>query len=56
MTMPKQFENPVETKVEDDTVLNETPKESTDHLVEEAAVKSTKREQKYDKNHKLFTI
>ncbi len=54
--MPKQFENPVETKVVDETVLNETAKEATDHLAEEAAVKGAKREQKYDKDHKLFTI
>jgi hypothetical protein len=54
--MANQFENPEETKAIDETVVNETKKETIDRLAEEAAVKATKSEQKFDKDHKLFTI
>jgi len=54
--MSKQFENPNETKVEDETASNLSAKQVIDHVAEAAAVKAAKTVQKYDKeNSNLFT-
>lgn len=54
--MTKQFENPEEAKVEDETIANPSPKDVIDHVAEKAAEKATKTVQKYDKeNSNLFT-
>jgi hypothetical protein len=54
--MPEQFENPEETKLEDDTVANESAEKAVERIAEKAALKSTLKEQKYDKDHKIFSI
>jgi hypothetical protein len=54
--MPEQFENPEETKLEDDTVSSESPEKANERVAEEAAQKSTLTEHKYDKDHKIFSI
>ena len=43
--MPKQFEYPNKSKVEDETVSNPSAKQVIDHLAQQAAVKATKTEQ-----------
>jgi len=54
--MPEQFENPNETKVEDETVSKSSAKQKIDRVAEAAAVKAAKTVQKYDKeNSNLFT-
>jgi hypothetical protein len=54
--MPKEFENPNETKVEDETISNPSKQVLIDHVAEKAAVKAEKAVQKYDKeNSNLFT-
>ena len=54
--MPHQFENPEATKVEDETVSKESEQEGKEHVAEKAAVKGAATEQKYDKDHKIFSI
>jgi hypothetical protein len=54
--MPHQFENPEATKVADETVSKESERKSNEHVAEKAAVKGAKTEQKYDKDHKIFSI
>ncbi len=54
--MPHQFENPEETKVENETIVKDSPKESIDRVAEEAAQKSTKTVKKYDEQQKIFSI
>jgi hypothetical protein len=55
-TMPEQFENPEETKLENDTVSNESPEKAVERIAENAAQKSSLREKKYDEEHKIFSI
>ncbi len=54
--MAHQFENPEEQKVEDETVVKDSPKEDLDRQAEDAALKSTKTVKKYDEEHKIFSI
>jgi hypothetical protein len=54
--MPEQFENPEATKLEDKTVSSETAEKAIERIAEEAAQRSTLKEQKYDKDHKIFSI
>jgi hypothetical protein len=54
--MPEQFENPEETKVEDETVSDTSAKVRIDRVADKAASKPSKTEQKYDKDNKIFTI
>ncbi len=54
--MPHQFENPEAAKVADETVLKESERKSNEHVAEKAAVKGAKTEQKYDKDHEIFSI
>ena len=54
--MTKQFENPEETKLEEETVSNESAQKRIDRVAEKAAQKPAKTVQKYDKdNNNLFT-
>jgi hypothetical protein len=54
--MPHQFENPEAAKVADKTVSKESEQKGNEHVAEKAAVKGAKTEQKYDKDHKIFSI
>ena len=54
--MPHQFENPEATKVADETISKESEPKKIEHVAEEAAVKAAKTEEKYDKDHKIFSI
>jgi hypothetical protein len=49
--MTKEFENPNETKVEDQTILNATRHEKIEHVADKAAGKAAKAEQKYDQEN-----
>ncbi len=53
--MFKQFENPEEAKLEDETVAEESADEKIQRVAEEAASKATKTEQEFDKDHTIFT-
>jgi hypothetical protein len=53
--MAHQFENPKATKLEDETISEESPKEKIERVAEEAAAKAAKAEQKYDKDHTIFS-
>jgi len=53
--MSKQFENPEATKLEDETVTQESADKKIERVAEKAAEKSTKTEQKYDEKHNIFT-
>jgi hypothetical protein len=55
-TMPHQFENPEATKVADETVSKEPDPKRIEHVAEEAAAKAAKTEEKYDKDHMIFSI
>ena len=54
--MPHQFENPEATKVEDETVSKESEPKKIEHVAEKAAAKAAETEEKYDKDHKIFSI
>jgi hypothetical protein len=54
--MSEQFENPAETKVANETVSKESTQKANERVAEEAAVKAAKSEQKFDKDHKIFSI
>jgi hypothetical protein len=51
ITMARQFENPEETKLEDETVSDTTAQQRIERVAEKAAKKSSKDEQHYDKDH-----
>ena len=53
--MFKQFENPEDTKLEDETAAKKSADEKIQHVAEEAAGKAAKTEQEYDKDHTIFT-
>jgi hypothetical protein len=54
--MPHQFENPEAEKVEDETISKEPAQKRIEQVAEKAAGKGAKKEQKYDKDHKIFSI
>jgi hypothetical protein len=54
--MPKQFENPVETKLEDETVSDASAQKRIDRVAEKAAEKPAKTVKKFEKDEKIFTI
>jgi hypothetical protein len=54
--MAQPFENPEVTKVDDETVSTESAQKATERVAEKAAVKGAKTEQKYDSEHRIFTI
>ena len=51
----KQFENPQEQKVEDETVSTESSRERIDNIAEQAAKKASKTEQKKENDRPLFS-
>ena len=55
MTDNTQFQNPKEEEVEDETVADEKPKEMIDRIADKAAEKAGKTEQKFDKDHTIFS-
>jgi predicted membrane-bound dolichyl-phosphate-mannose-protein mannosyltransferase len=55
-TMPKQFENPEAKKLDDEIVSVESAQKKIENVAEKAAEKPAKTEQKFDKDHKIFSI
>jgi hypothetical protein len=55
MTESTQFENPKETEMEDKTATDAKPREKIDRIADKAAEKAGKTEQKYDKDHTIFS-
>ena len=53
--MSKQFENPQEQKVEDQTVSNESSGKRIDNIAEKAAEKASKTEQNEREDLPLFS-
>jgi hypothetical protein len=53
--MPEQFENPEETKLEDETVSDATAEKRIDRVADKAAEKSSHTVQNYDKDHNIFS-
>ena len=53
--MSEQFENSEVTKLEDETVSGATAEKRVERVAEKAAEKSTKAEQRYDKDHNIFS-
>jgi len=53
--MPEQFENPEETKVEDETASDETAEKRIERVAEKAAEKSTHTVQTFDKGRTIYT-
>ena len=53
--MPEQFENPEETKVEDETVSDASAQKRIERVAEKAAEKSSHTEQRYDQNHPIIS-
>jgi hypothetical protein len=53
--MPEQFENQETTKLEDETNSDASAQKRTERVAEKAAEKSTKTEQRYDKDHTIFS-
>jgi len=53
--MPEQFENPKETKLEDETVSDETAKKRIERVAEKAAEKPAHTVHTFDKDHTIFS-
>jgi hypothetical protein len=53
--MPKQFENSEATKPEDEMISDATADKSIERVADKAAEKSTKTEQRYDRDHNIFS-
>jgi hypothetical protein len=53
--MPEQFQNAEATKLEDETVTNESAEKRIERVAEKAAEKASKTENKSDKDHPLFS-
>jgi hypothetical protein len=54
--MTDQFQNPLETKVENDTNVDDSAQKKIDQTADKAATQSAKAEQKFDKeNLPLFS-
>jgi hypothetical protein len=55
-TVFKQFVNPEEAKVGDETVAEKSADEKIQHVADKAANKAAKTEQDYDKDHTTISI
>jgi hypothetical protein len=55
MSESEQFENPNVAKLKDKITSTSSPQEKIEQVAEKAAEKSSKVEQKYDKEHPLFS-
>ena len=53
--MARQFENPEEAKLEDETVSDATAQQRIERLAEKAAEKSSKDEQRYDEGQRIIS-
>jgi hypothetical protein len=53
--MPKQFENPEATKLEDATASDTAAEKRIDRTAEKAAGKAARTEQSYDQDHTIFS-
>ena len=53
--MPEQFENSEATKPEDETISDATAEKRIERVADKAAEKSTKTEQRYDRDHSIFS-
>jgi hypothetical protein len=53
--MPEQFENPVETEVEDETVSDPSALKRIQRVAEKAAEKSSHTEQRYDQDQTIVS-
>ncbi|MGO9335934.1 MAG: hypothetical protein ACLPY1_00340 [Terracidiphilus sp.] len=53
--MPEQFENSEVTKLEDQTISDATAEKRIERVADKAAEKSTTTEQRYDKDHNIFS-
>jgi hypothetical protein len=53
--MTEQFENPEESKLEDQVVSDTSAQEKIKHIAEKAAAKSTKTAQRYDSERPIFS-
>ena len=53
--MPEQFENQEVTKLEDETASDATAEKRIERVAEKAAEKSTKTEQRYDRDQPIFS-
>jgi hypothetical protein len=54
-SMPKQFENQKATKVKVKTVSEPKIEKKINQVAEDAAEKASKAEQRYDKDHDIFS-
>jgi hypothetical protein len=54
-TVSKQFENPEEAQVEDETIAEESADEKIQHVADKAAGRAAKTEREYEKDHTIFT-
>ncbi len=53
--MPEQFENPDATKLEDETVSDESAEKRIDRVAEKAAEKASNTVHNYDKEHTIIS-
>jgi hypothetical protein len=53
--MPEQFENPEETKLEDETVSEASANKRIERVAEKAAARAANTEKKYDGEHTIVT-
>ena len=53
--MPKQFENPEVTKLEEETVSVSTPQKHIERVAEKAAEKASHAVQRYDQDHPIIS-
>jgi hypothetical protein len=53
--MFKQFENPEDAMLENETAATESANEKIQYVAAQAVNKAAKREQEYDKDHTIFT-
>jgi hypothetical protein len=53
--MTKQFENPEETKLEDETIADASPLKRIERVTEKQAEKASHTEQRYDRDHDIFS-
>jgi hypothetical protein len=53
--MPKQFENPEEAKLEEETISEASAEKRIERVAETAAVKAAKTEKSYDLDHTIVS-
>ena len=53
--MPKQFENPEEAKLEEDTIANTSAEKRIERVAETAAEQAAKTEKSYDLDHTILS-